>query len=147
MIVKWPGVVEGGRRIDVPSVTMDLYPTMLEMAGLPQAPEQHRDGASLVPLLDGSGSLARPTLYWHFPHYHGSGNVPSGSIRVGDLKLVEWLEDGRVELYDLAADLREATDLAATMPETADELRAALHRWRSEVGAAMPTPNPDWRPR
>ncbi len=146
MIVRWPGIVEGGQRIDDPAVSMDLYPTLLRLAGLPLMPGQHRDGVSLAPLLDASGELSRPTLYWHFPHYHGSGNLPSGAVRVGDLKLMEWLEDGAVELYDLSSDLGEARDLAPLMPETAEQLRGALQGWRRQIGAAMPSPNPDWRP-
>ncbi len=144
MIVRWPGKAVDGRVVDTPITSMDLLPTMLEMAGIPAMPDQARDGLSLVPLLTGSDGIDREILYWHFPHYHGSGNVPSGAIRVGDLKLVEWMEDGRVELYDLSSDLGESRDLAAESPEIAEELRRLLHDWRRRVGARMPTPNPDW---
>ena len=69
---------------------------------------------------------------------------PTGAIRAGDFKLIEWFEDDRVELYNLHDDLGETKNLAAEMPEKADELRAALHAWRHAVDARMPTPNPDW---
>ena len=95
----------------------------------------------------GARGLERPereALFWHFPHYHGSGNVPSGAVRVGDYKLVEWFEDDRLELYNLAGDLGETENLAATMPEKAEELRALLDDWRRRVGARMPSPNPEW---
>jgi arylsulfatase A-like enzyme len=61
-------------------------------------------------------------LFWHFPHYHGSGNIPSGAVRSGDYKLIEWFEDGSIELYNLKDDISEKHDLAASKPEKADEL-------------------------
>ncbi len=145
LIVRWPAVIVGPRAIEQPATSMDLYPTLLEIAGIVPRPEQHLDGVSLVPALEGWDGAEREAMFWHFPHYHGSGNVPSGAVRLGDYKLVEWFEDGRLELYDLAADIGETTDLAAAMPEKADELRALLDDWRREVGARMPSPNPDWR--
>ncbi len=146
-IVRWPGVVEPGRSIDTPAVTTDIYPTMLAMAGLVARPEQHRDGISLWPVItgtgqQGSGEPADRDLFWHFPHYHGSGNTPSSAIRSGDLKLVEWLEDDRVELFDLSRDLGESEDLAGSRPAERDRLRARLHGWRTEVEARMPSPDP-----
>jgi arylsulfatase A-like enzyme len=146
LIVKWPGVVEGGRVIDQPAISMDLYPTLLEIAGLPAKPDQNLDGVSLVPPLRGTGSLDRQRLFFHFPHYHGSGNRPSGAARVGDYKLVEWFEDGRLELYDLSADIGESRDLTAVRPELASQLHQILVEWRRSVDARMPEVNPDWRP-
>jgi arylsulfatase A-like enzyme len=146
LIVKWPGVIEAGRVIDEPAVTMDLYPTMLAMAALPPRPEQHQDGISLEPWLLDTGRPEHRTLYWHFPHYHGSGNQPSSAVRSDSYKLIEWLEDGTVELYDLENDIGEAADLAATMPHKAEELQKLLDNWRRHVEAKMPVPNPDWSP-
>jgi arylsulfatase A-like enzyme len=138
MIVKWPRVVEPGSECHVPVTSTDFYPTMLEIAGLPLQPDQHVDGVSLVPLLKGKDALEREAIYWHYPHYHGSGSRPSGAVRAGDYKLIEWYEDGRVELYNLRNDLAERHDLATTMPERAEQLRAMLHAWRAAVGAKMP---------
>jgi arylsulfatase A-like enzyme len=138
MIVKWPGVVKPGGECHEPVVSTDFYPTMLEMAGLPLRSEQHLDGVSFVPLLKGTGTPKREAICWHYPHYHGSGNRPSGAIRVGDFKLIEWYEDGQIELYNLQEDLGENNDLAARMPDKAEELRRKLHAWRKEVGARMP---------
>ncbi len=146
LIIKGPGLAGASRLSHTPTMTTDLYPTLLAMAGLPQQPDQHRDGVNLATLLTGEKDLSRDTLYWHFPHYHGSGNRPTGAIRVGAFKLIEWFEDGRVELYNLDEDLSEANDLAAVMPEKAEELRKALHAWRLSVDAHMPTPNPEWEP-
>jgi arylsulfatase A-like enzyme len=142
MIVKWPGVVKPGSECHEPVVSTDFYPTMLDMAELPLRPEQHIDGLSLVSLLRGTGTPKREAIYWHYPHYHGSGNRPSGAIRAGDCKLIEWYEDGRVELYNLREDRGEKNDLAAKMPDKTDELRRRLHAWRREVGARMPEGEP-----
>ena len=160
LIIKWPGVTDrlgtstegleepaGGPTSDVPTTSTDLYPTLLEMAGLPARPEQHVDGLSLAPLLRGADRLEREALFWHFPHYHGSGNRPSGAVRLGDLKLVEWFEDGRTELYDLSVDPFEQNDLAASDPDEATRLRGILERWRIAVDANMPTANPAWEGR
>ena len=140
MIIKWPGVVKPGSTCSEPVTSTDFYPTMLQMAGLPLKPKQHVDGVSLVPLLKGKGKLEREAIYWHYPHYHGSGNKPSGAIRAGDYKLIEWYEDNSVELYNLKDDIGEKNDLAATMPEKAAELRNMLHRWLKQMKATVPTP-------
>jgi arylsulfatase A-like enzyme len=142
MIIKWSGVTKPGSICHEPVVSMDFYPTMLEMAGLPLQPRQHVDGVSLAGLLEGTGTLSRRALYWHYPHYHGSGNRPSGAVRAGDYKLIEWYEDGRVELYNLRDDVGEQNDLAETMPDKAQELRRMLQAWRKEMGAKMPEGGP-----
>jgi hypothetical protein len=124
---------------------MDLYPTLLDMAGLPARPSQHRDGLSLAPLLNGTGTLAREALYWHFPHYHSNVATPVGSLRAGDWKLIEFFEDNRIELYNLKNDIGEKQNLAAKEPEKAASLLKQLHHWRTEVNAAMPSQKPDLR--
>jgi arylsulfatase A-like enzyme len=131
--------------VEQPTISTDIYPTLLEVAGIPLMPGQHRDGVSLAPLLRRSGTLDRSELYWHFPHYHGSGNRPSGAVRSGDFKLLEWLEDGRIELYNLTADPGEINDLSSEMPGKANELLTLLHSWRESVDANMPRANPTWK--
>jgi arylsulfatase A-like enzyme len=140
MIIKWPGVVRAGSTCSEPVTSTDFYPTMLEMASLPLKPGQHVDGVSLLPLLKQKGKPKRRAIYWHYPHYHGSGSKPSGAIRAGDYKLIEWYEDNSVELYNLRDDIGEKNDLAAKMPEKAAELRRLLHRWLKQIKATVPTP-------
>jgi arylsulfatase A-like enzyme len=147
MIIKWPGMVKPGSICDEPVTSTDFYPTMLEMADLSQHPKQHRDGVSIVPLLRQTGRLDRKALYWHYPHYSNQGGTPSGAVRAGDYKLIEFYEDNRVELYNLKDDVGEKHDLSAEMPQKTAELRELLHDWRKSVAALMPTSNPDYKPK
>lgn len=142
MFIKWPGVVKPGSVCDEPVTSTDFYPTMLEMAGLGLMPEQHIDGVSLMPLLKNKGKLKRKAIYWHYPHYHGSGNRPSGAVRAGDYKLIEWYEDNSVELYNLKSDIGEKHDLAKEMPDKAAELKGMLGRWLKQMNSKMPAAGP-----
>jgi arylsulfatase A-like enzyme len=143
LLIRSPGRVAAGTVVEAPGVTMDLYPTLLALAGLGLHAEQHLDATDLTPVLRGEAPPSPPTLSWHFPHYHGSGNTPSGAVRQGSWKLVEWFETGRAELYDLDADVGESRDLASQMPGKAAVLARDLFDWRARVGAAMPTSNPE----
>jgi arylsulfatase A-like enzyme len=150
MIIKWPGVVKPAGLCHEPVISNDFYPTILEMAGLKLLPEQHIDGVSIVPLLrlppgGESGKPDRKALYWHYPHYSNQGGKPSGAIRCGDYKLIEFYEDERVELYNLKDDIGEKNNLAEQLPEKTAELKKMLHDWRNSVNAQMPQPNPNYR--
>jgi arylsulfatase A-like enzyme len=145
-MVKWPGVTRPGSVNDTPIISMDFYPTVLEMAGAAPRPGQVVDGESLAPLLRGTGQLKRTALFWHYPHYHPGGATPYSAIREGDFRLIEFFEDRRIELYDLKNDLGEKHNLAEARPEVAARLRARLEAWRKEVGAQLPLPNPDYAP-
>jgi len=146
MIIKWPGVTQAGTTCDEPVISVDFYPTMLEMAGVARNPQPIIDGVSLVPLLKQTGRLDRKEIFWHYPHYHPGGATPYSAVRQGDFKLIEFFEDNHVELYNLKDDIGETKDLAATLPEKAAELRKILADWRKSVGAQLPTPNPDYDP-
>ena len=102
-------------------------------------PAQHLDGVDLTPLMRG-GALESRALYWHYPHYHGSANRPSASVRKGDYKLVRWYEDGSEELFNLADDLSERKDLALEQKGKRRELAADLDRWLKDAGAKMAVP-------
>ncbi len=141
-IVRWPGVATPGAILTDPMWSADVYPTALAAAGLDLRPTQHVDGLALTPALAG-GELPPRALYWHYPHYGNQGGAPSGAVRWGDWKLVEWFEDSRVELFNLKEDGGETTDLAASEPERTAQLRGLLGDWRQRVDAKMPSPNPD----
>jgi uncharacterized sulfatase len=144
LIVRWPGVIEPGSECDVPATSVDFYPTFLEIVGAKASPDQPLDGESILPLLKQTGTLGRDAIYWHYPHYHHSR--PAGAIREGNYKLIEFYEDGRLELYDLANDISEKKNLATEMPQKAARLQQKLARWRRSVDAKMPTANPDYDP-
>lgn len=146
-IVRWPGITPAGSQVGQPSIHVDLYPTMLEIAGA-AAPENYPlDGESLVPLFkDPKAALQRTAIFQHFPGYLGAGEntwrtTPVGLIQQGDWKLMEYFEDGRLELYNLAEDIGEKNNLASAQPDKVKELQSQMIAWRKEIGAKMPTPN------
>ena len=140
-IIHVPGMTKAGDVSQVPAIGMDFYPTILELAGLPQMPKQHVDGVSLVPVLKG-GAIANRDLFWHYPHYGNQGGEPSSIIRSGDWKLIRYYEDGRQELYNLQNDIGEQRDLAAKQPEKVAMLRKKLDKWLIETGARIPAQDP-----
>ncbi len=139
-------MTQAGAECQTPTIHVDFYPTMLEILGASK-PSQTLDGESLVPLWrDPQASLARDAIYQHFPGYLGAGKdqwrtTPVSLIQSGPWKLMEYLEDGRIELYDLASDLGETKNLAAESPDKAKELHDKLLAWRKEIAAPMPTRN------
>ena len=174
LLVYWPGVTKAGSTCDVPVSSIDYFPTIVEIAGgrLPGPV----DGVSLAPLFRGSRSLSstpansmrggrpagelavsdrglprgqrlkRDALYWHYPHYSNQGGVPSGAVRSGEWKLIEFYEDGRLELFHLPGDPGERRNLVGREPKRAGELHGMLKRWRESVKAVMPSPNPNYDP-
>lgn len=146
-IVRWPGVTKAGSSCDVPTIHVDLYPTFAEIgkAALPEG--QTLDGESLVALFrDPAANLKREAIYQHFPGYLGAGEntwrtTPVGLIEVGDWKLMEYFEDGRLELYNLKDDIGESKNLAEENPEKAKELHAKMLAWREAIQAPMPAKN------
>jgi len=145
LIVRWPGQIKAGSTCDVPVCSIDFFPTIMELAGVKGDGRQVPDGVSLVPLLTEKGVLKREAIYWHYPHYHSTGGKPSGAVRQGDWKLIEFYEDGKRELYNLKDDIGEKTDLSGKMPAKTKELGGMLSGWRKAVDAQMPTPNPDYK--
>ncbi len=143
-IAKYPPMIKPGTTCDTPGIHVDLLPTLVDLAG-GQLPKQPLDGVSLVPLFkDAKGSIGRDALYYHFPGYlqgkAGSWRTtPVGVIRQGNFKLMEFHEDGRLELYNLKDDPSEKTNLADKMPEKTRDLRDRLAAWRKDLKAEMPT--------
>ncbi len=173
-IVRWPGVTRPGSRCEVPVINIVLYPTFLAAAGASVPEGKTLDGENLLPLLKQEGSLRRLSIFWHFPGYldnpvirgrpldvrTGFRSRPVSVIRKDDWKLhlfhEEWQLDGgrdklpgnhAVELYNLAADLGEREDLAATQAAKRDELLGDLLAWQKSVDALVPDkPNPSYDP-
>ena len=142
-LIRAPGVTQPGSVSNKPMISMDFFPTMLDLAGLPLQPKLHVDGRSLLSQLKGNDTGQR-TLHWHYPHYHGSAWKPGASIRDGDWKLIEFYHYKNFELYNLAKDPGERTNLAKRNPSKAAELRAKLSAWQKQMKAKMPMPNPNY---
>lgn len=144
LLVRWPGVVAAGSVCESPVVLTDLVPTLLEAAGVePAKTVGPLDGASLSKVLRGGELPARP-LFWHFPNYTNQGGRPGGAMRDGPWKLIEHFEDGSIELFNLAVDVGETKNIAEQEKARADQMLEKLRRWRTQVGAQMPTPNPEF---
>jgi arylsulfatase A-like enzyme len=142
-IARWTGTVKPGTTCDVPILSVDLYPTLLDVAGSRPAGGQILDGISIKPLLLGATTHERAAIYWHFPGYLGAGKdnwrtTPAGAVRAGDWKLIEFFETGQARLFNLKDDIGEKSDLAEKKPEKAKELRDLLTAWRAHVKAPMP---------
>ena len=141
MLAKWPGVAKAGSTCRTPVIVEDFFPTILEFAGVSWRDRvgQQIDGQSFVPLLKGAPDVAstRPFV-WHFPHFY-SRQTPFSAIRVGDWKLIYHHADRRSELFNLAADISEANDLAASQPQRVQALAAQLGAWLRDHEAQMPT--------
>ena len=145
-IIRAPGVTQPGTVCSVPVTSTDFYPTLLDLCGLPLVPEQHMDGVSIVPLLKGADSLEREAIYWHYPHYSGGlGGRPSAAIRQGKWKLIEFFEDRRVELYNVAEDSEEQLEQSEAQPEITAKLLKNLKDWYVEIDATFPTPNKNYK--
>jgi arylsulfatase A-like enzyme len=144
LIISWPGKIMPGSVSDTPVTSPDFYPTLLEAAGLPLQPEQHTDGVSLLDHIRGGEPPERDALFWHYPHYGNQGGTPGSSVRMGDYKLIEFFEDGRLELYNLKDDISEEHDLSDEEPGKTEELHTRLIAWRESVNALTPEPNPEW---
>jgi arylsulfatase A-like enzyme len=144
LIVKWPGVVKPGTTCDTVVGSVDYFPTIREMASV--KPRAGVDGMSIVPLLKQTGAPKREAIFWHYPHYSNQGGVPAGAVRKGDYKLIEFYEDGRLELFNLKDDVSEQRNLVQREPAKARELHTLLKRWRASVRASEPRPNPAYDP-
>ncbi len=155
--VNWPGVVNPGSKCSTPIAAVDMHPTIRAICGGKLPTGQIQDGVSLLPLFKGE-SIAKRSIYWHFPAYLQSYQRnneqpdpffrarPCGVIRDGDWKLIEYFEDGRLELFNLAEDIGEKVNLATSLPEKAKSMHSRIKSWRSNTKAPVPTEkNPDYK--
>lgn len=139
LVMRWPAQIKAGTTTDVPVSTIDFYPTFVD-AAKGDRPDGHTlDGLSLVPLITAGKAPERDELYWHYPSETGNWkNRMASAVRKGDYKLLEFYEDGRLELFNLKKDPYEAHNLAKELPEKTQELYTLLKEWRVEVKAQEP---------
>lgn len=144
LIIAGPEIFEPGRMEEQPAISMDYFTTILNLA---EIQHEKNDGESLLPILTEGKQIARDELFWHYPHYHGSAWKPGSALRKGDWKLVIHYEDNRTELFNLAEDPSETTDIAAKNPKKVKELKTILDTKLADSGAQFPKVNPDYDPR
>ncbi len=137
LYIRVPGVAAPGSLNSTPVTGADFYPTILDLAGLELRPQQHLDGVSLLPLL-GGGEIGPRPLVWHYPHYGNQGGEPSGIYREGELKLIHYYEDDRVELYNVIDDMSEQIDLASKEPQRAAQMKQSLQSFLDSVSVKYP---------
>ncbi len=126
-IVSWPGQLTAGTTCDVPVWSTDILPTVLAVCGLKPLPgSKPLDGKNMMPMLRGKKDMLHETLYW------SDGDGGKWAIRSGDWKVV--FDKGKVELFNLAKDVGEATDLAQANPERVDLLSKMYYVWLDEMG-------------
>lgn len=135
LLIAGPGVKR--QAIGAPVVLTDLYATLLDLAGLPRPVKG--DGISLKPLVAGGRIKAERTLFWHYPHYHGSGAKPATAVRRGDWKLVHNYEDDSWELFNLRVDPFEKRNLAEHDPARLRTMQDEMKRMIAQTSARMPT--------
>ncbi len=154
LTVKYPNHIEAGSTCDEAVTGVDFYPTFMELAQGSISEDYPLDGESLMPLLTQTGDFDREALYWHFPAYlqayHDSTDIwrttPAGVIRKGDFKLIEFFEDGQLELYNLKEDTGETKNLVDAMPQKANELHQMMRQWRKDLNAPVPSElNPQYQ--
>ncbi|MCB0664881.1 MAG: sulfatase [Saprospiraceae bacterium] len=143
--IKVPWLEGADSSIEVPVTGADFYPTILDLLDIPLKPDQHLDGVSLLPLLQGQ-TIENRALYWHYPHYGNQGGEPASMIREGQWKLIHYYEDGHEELYNLNEDLSEQHDLHQDHPDITENLRTQLFNYLKTVGAKYPEPDPQYDP-
>ena len=132
--VNWPEKIKPGKS-STPGITMDFYPTLLELCGLELRPSQHIDGHSLVSALRGqpNQTLKERFLAWHYPHNHGSGHEPSNGMRMGKWKLIHRIPANQYELYDLSSDVGESKEIGDQHPDQVTRMKSAMKSWLEET--------------
>lgn len=141
LLVKSPGSLSSGTNA-FPLSTIDILPTLLDLAGIKQV---NVDGSSFASILSGkTDKLDRDFLYWHYPHYYPT-TTPVSALRHGPWKLLHFFEDKRQELYNLENDPGERHNLISEHPQTAELLNSQLARWWKDTRAMFPEENKHFR--
>ncbi len=142
----WAGKIKPGTLSEAIVGPIDVYPTLIDLLDVSKPKQQDFDGVSYAKVLKSEAGLDREAYFNYHPHAgaHRAGGVWA---RSGDFKLLRWFGDpGTHELYDLRADISEANDLAAKMPEKVQEMGRLIDKFLADTGATYPRPNPSYKP-
>ncbi len=140
-IVKWPGVTKANSSCSDYFIVEDLFPTILEMAGVKDYSQisGEIDGKSIVPLIKGEeNSYGNRAIFWHYPHVNVSPYFPFSSVRKGDWKLIYRHLERKLELYNIEKDIAEKNDLANEEKDKLNELAKILSQHLRKCKAKMP---------
>ncbi|MBE9463980.1 sulfatase [Dyadobacter subterraneus] len=144
LIFSWKGNIKENMVTNNTVIGTDYVSTFCELLGINQT-NKSGDGKSFYPVLKSPGQVAeRGAIFWHYPHFSNQEGRPSGAVRLGNYKLVESYETGKLELFNLENDISESKDLSAKLPSKTKELAQLLKNWRKQVNANMPEINPDY---
>ena len=143
LIIKWPAQIKAGRKSNRLISSVDFYPTFVELANGQLPKNQILDGESFTNSFNNNSTTNKErAIFWHYPVYHH--DIPASAVRKGDWKLIQFLNDNHLELYNLENDMGETTDVRVSNPDKVNELLGLLEEWRSKVGARLPVKNPDF---
>ena len=144
LVAVWKNHIAPGTRSETLVSSVDYFPTFLEITNTAKPKNDLIDGKSFLPSLEGK-KQDRGAIYWHYPHYHPLGARPASAIREGDYKLIEFLDNGDLELYNIRLDIGETNNLASSEKEITKTLLSKLKKWRLEVHAKMPFKNTNYQ--
>lgn len=144
LIAKWTNHFPAGKNSENLVSSVDYFPTILDLLNLPLPEDLQIDGVTVKPSCLGNKQDRGP-IFWHYPHYPNQGGRPAGAIREGDYKLIEFFDNGGIELFNLKNDIGETHNLASSDIKIAATLLKKLHDWRTSVNAKMPTKNTNFK--
>lgn len=132
-IIKWPGQIQKGRLIDNFVSTLELFPTILNAAGVDIPASIILDGFNIYPLLTGEKNLERTEMYWDFRDEYAA--------RIGNMK---WIDSKKVKgLFNLSVDIGEKKDLSEKTPDVNESVKKKFYHWK--MGMANTDPRGPFR--
>lgn len=145
LIVSWKGQIRENTITDNYITGTDFLPTLLDILGINKLPA-NVDGESFFQVLKNPEKpFERGPIFWHYPHFSNQLGRPAAAVRSGSYKLIEFYENGNLELYNLNKDISEKTNLASQLPDMTKKLYNLLNNWRYDVKANLPLPNPNYK--
>jgi len=134
--ISWPNLIGSETKSNQLTINTDIFPTLLELAGIPLRPQNHLDGMSMVPAIKGNESVER-TFFWHSPVSRApfTGDENCSAIRIGNYKYLNFYDLQKAEMYNLETDPYETKNIVNIEPDKAEILRKELEIWKQNVNA------------